>query len=153
MEIIKATIKHTKEISRLMLSDLEKHNSKFPGEMISKFKEHAKEKNIIKEFKNSHLIAFISKNEEKITGFIVGYEDNLQKNAMIHYITGTNIEKNELILNFIKECKLRNLDKIITDTFEFMDNNDFFKLNDFLLTKKERITPILEMFWYELKLN
>jgi len=65
MEIIKATIKHSKEISKLMLSDLEKHNSEFPEEMISKFKEHAKEKNIIKEFENSNLIAFISKNGEK----------------------------------------------------------------------------------------
>jgi hypothetical protein len=153
MRILKPTIEYAKQISDLMLSDLEKPNSKFPNEMINRFREHAKEENIIKEFENSNLIAFISKNGDKITGFIIGYENKFQKNAMIHYITGNKIEKKELLQNFIKECKLRGLNRIITDTFEFMSNNVFFKSNNFYLTKKEKITPALEMLWYELNLN
>jgi hypothetical protein len=153
MRILKATIEYAKKISDLMLSDLEKPNSKFPKEMINRFREHAKEENIIKEFENSNLIAFISKNGDNTTGFIIGYEDNVQKNAMIHYIKGNKIEKKELLQNFIKECKLRKLNRIITDTFEFMSNNVFFKSNGFFLTKKEKITPNLEMLWYELNLN
>jgi hypothetical protein len=34
-----------------------------------------------------------------------------------------------------------------------MDNKDFFESNGFVLTKKEKLTPNLEMFWYEVKLT
>ena len=110
MEIVKAVIGHVKEISELMSSDLKNPNSKFPQKMINNFIEHAKEENIIKEFKNPGLIAFIAKNEGRIVGFIVGYEDTLKDSAMIHYITAKEIEiKKELLDKFIKECKLKNI--------------------------------------------
>jgi len=154
MEIVKAIIGHAKEISELMSSDLKNPNSKFPQKMIDNFIEHAKEENIIKEFKNPKLIAFIAKNEGKVVGFIVGYEDTLNDSAMIHYITSNEIKiKKELFDRFIKECKLKNIKKIITDTFEFMENKDFFESNKFRLMKKEEVAPNLEMMWYELNLN
>ena len=110
MEIVKAVIGHVKEISELMSSDLKNPNSKFPQKMINNFIEHAKEENILKEFKNPGLIAFIAKNEGKVVGFIVGYEDTLKDSAMIHYITANEIEiKKELLEQFIKECKLKNI--------------------------------------------
>src|SRR3989344_1333245 len=154
MEIVKAVVEHAKEISKLMLSDLKNPNSKFPKKLINSFREHAKEENILKEFKNPGLIAFVAKIEGRIVGFIVGYEDTLNDSAMIHYITANEIEiKKELLDLFIKECKLRNIKKIITDTFEFMKNKDFFESNKFILIKKEEVTPNLEMLWYELNLN
>ncbi|MFP4524500.1 MAG: hypothetical protein ACOCRX_05700 [Candidatus Woesearchaeota archaeon] len=154
MEIVKAAIGHAKEISELMLSDLKNPNSKFPQKMINIFREHAKEENILKEFNNPGLIAFIAKNKGKVLGFIVGYEDTLNYSTMIHYITANEIEiKKELLDQFIKECKLKNIKKIITDTFEFMENKDFFELNKFRLMKKEEVAPDLEMLWYELNLN
>jgi len=154
MEIVKAVIGHAKEISELMSSDLKNPHSKFPQKMINIFREHAKEENILKEFNNPGLIAFIAKNEGKVLGFIVGYEDTLNDSTMIHYITANEIEiKKELLDQFIKECKLKNIKKIITDTFEFMENKDFFELNKFRLMKKEEVAPNLEMLWYELNLN
>ena len=153
IKISKAKIEHSKDISEIMQSDLKKYNLNFPKEIIDEFIEHAEIKNIIKEFENPELIGFVSRNKENITGFIVGYKNNIQKNVMIHYITGTKVEKEELLEKFIKECKSRNFKKIITDTFEFMDNNDFFKSKQFILTKKEEIAPNLEMLWYELNLN
>ena len=152
MKIIKATIEYSKEISKLMLSDLKNPNYKFPQKMINNFKEHAKEENIIKEFKNPKLIAFIAINEDKVVGFVVGYEKN-PNNVMIHYISAKSDEVKKKLLNmFIKECKIRNICKIITDTFEFMDNNNFFKSNGFILTKKENLSKNLEILWYGLNL-
>ena len=152
MKIIKATIEYSKEISKLMLSDLKNPNYKFPQKMINNFKEHAKEENIIKEFKNPKLIAFIAINEDKVVGFVVGYEKN-PNNVMIRYISAKSDEVKKKLLNmFIKECKIRNIGKIITDTFEFMDNNNFFKSNGFILTKKENLSKNLEILWYGLNL-
>ena len=54
---------------------------------------------------------------------------------------------------FIKECKLKKINRLITDCFEFMENNNFFKSNGFTLLKKENITKNLEMIWYELNLT
>jgi N-acetylglutamate synthase-like GNAT family acetyltransferase len=154
MKITRATIEHSKQISQLMLSELNNPNPKFPKEMINKFREHAKEENIIKEFENPGLIAFVAIISKRLVGFIVGYKDLLINQAMIHYITADGIIiKEKLLKRFIKECKSRNIDKIITDTFEFMDNKDFFESNGFVLTKKEKLTPNLEMFWYEVKLT
>ncbi|MBU4283483.1 MAG: GNAT family N-acetyltransferase [Nanoarchaeota archaeon] len=150
MEIIKATNEYSKEISKLMLLDLKNPNSSFPPEIINNFREHAKEENIIKEFENPKLIAFIAIDEDKVIGFVVGYEKD-PSSAMIHYISAKSNEvKKELLDSFIKECKVKKVNRIITDTFEFMDNNNFFKSNGFTLTKKENVTPTLEMLWYEL---
>ena len=122
--------------------------------MIDCFREHAKEENILKEFKNPKLMAFVAKNKKGVVGFIVGYEDTLKSKAMIHYITSNEIKiKKELLGRFIEECKFKNIKKIITDTFEFMTNKDFFESNKFILMKKEEIAPNLEMLWYELNLN
>jgi hypothetical protein len=154
MKIIKATIEYSKGISEIMLSDLKNPNPKFPKKMIEDFREHAKEENIRKEFENPNLIAFLAINEEKIAGFIVGYEDSSNNSAMIQYITAKENEvKKELLSAFIKKCKIKKIKKIITDAFEFMDNNDFFKSNKFTFTKKEEIAPNLEMLWYELDLE
>ena len=154
MKIIKAKKEHSKQISEFMLSELNNPNLKFPKEMINKFREHAEEENIIKEFENPKLIAFIALTSTRLVGFIVGYEDVLNNQVMIHYIVSTEIEiKEKLLEKFIKYCKLRNINKIITDTFEFMENKDFFESNKFILTKKEKITPNLEMLWYEFKIE
>ena len=154
MEIVKATIGHAKEISKLMLSDLKNPNSKFPQKMIDDFREHAKEESIIKEFENPKLIAFVAKNGEIVMGFIVGYEDSSKDSAMVHYITANKIEiKKALLEKFIRKCKLENIKKIITDTFEFMENKDFFESNKFILATKEKVTSNLETRWYKLNLN
>ena len=153
MKIIKAKKEHSKQISEFMLSELNNPNPKFPKEMINKFREHAEEENIIKEFENPKLIAFSALTSKRLVGFIVGYEDVLNNQTMIHYIASTEIEiKEKLLEKFIKYCKLRHINKIITDTFEFMDNKDFFESKNFILTKKEKITPTLEMLWYEFKI-
>ena len=153
MKIIKATKKHSKEISKLMLLDLENPNPKFPREMINNFREHAKEENIIKEFENPRLIAFLVIEGRNVVGFIVGYEQGLGK-AMIHYINAKENElKERLLKRFIKECKSRNITRITTDTFEFMKNNAFFKSQGFTLMKKESLTKNLEILWHKLDLN
>ena len=153
MKIIKAKKEHSKHISEFMLSELNNPNPKFPKEMINKFREHAQEENIIKEFENPNLIAFCALTSKRLIGFIVGYDDVLKNQTTIHYIASTNIGiKEKLLEKFIKYCKLRNINKIITDTFEFMDNKDFFESKKFILTKKEKITPTLEMLWYEFKI-
>lgn len=154
MKIIKATNEHSKQISEFMLSELNNPNPKFPKEMINKFREHAKEENIMKEFENPNLIAFVAMTSKRLVGFIIGYEDVLNNQAMIHYIASKEIEiKEKLLERFIKYCKLRNINKIIADTFEFMDNKDFFESNKFVLTKKEKLTLDLEMLWYEFKIK
>ena len=153
MKIIKATKKHSKEISKLMLLDLENPNSKFPQEMINNFREHVKEENIIKEFEDPRLIAFLAINEKRVLGFIVGYEPDLG-GAMIHYINAKEDGlKERLLKRFIKECKSKNITEVITDTFEFMKNNAFFKSQGFTLMKKESLTKNLEILWHKLDLN
>ena len=148
MKIIPASKEFVKEISALMLADLENPNPKFPMSMIIKFREHAEEKNISKEFDNSNLISFLAIQNNKLVGFIVGYQENA-KNAIIHYLTCNDMKAKKSLLNrFIGECKNKNIESIMTDTFEFMDNNDFFKKAGFRLIKKEKITDSLEMLWY-----
>ncbi|MDI6738025.1 MAG: hypothetical protein QME12_05945 [Nanoarchaeota archaeon] len=152
MRIIKATKSHAKEISRWMLSDLENPSPKFPKEMINRFREHAQEKGILMEFENPKLNAFVAIDKTKVVGFIVGYEEDSGK-AMIHYVAAQKYEMKERLLNrFIKECKLKNMNKIITDAFEFRDNNEFFKSMGFVFTRKELIAKDLEMLWYEIKI-
>ncbi len=154
MGVFEAEIKCSKAISKLMLSELKIYESRFPKKMIKIFREHAKEENIVKEFKNQKLIAFVAKNKEKIVGFIVGYEDSLKEKVMIHYIASNETKiKKELLDRFIKECRLKKVKQITTDTFEFMANKNFFELNKFILMKKEEVTPNLEMLWYKLDLN
>jgi len=154
MKIIKAKKEHSNQISEFMLSELNNPNPKFPKEMINKFREHAEEENIIKEFENPNLIAFVALTPKRLVGFIVGYEDLLNNQAMIHYIASNDIEiKEKLLERFIKYCELKNINKVIADTFEFMDNKDFFESNKFVLTRKEKLTPNLEMLWYEFKLT
>src|SRR3989338_6622817 len=103
MRIIKATIELSKEISRLMLSDLEnpEYNRIFPQEMITEFREHAKEENILKEFENPRLIAFLATDDDKVAGVVAGYEQDL-RSAMIHYISAKSDEvKKGLLDGFI----------------------------------------------------
>lgn len=153
MKIIKATGGYSKEVSELMLLDLKNPNPAFPQDMITNFREHAKEENIMKEFENPKLIAFLAVDDDKVEGFVVGYKKDT-RSAMIHYLSAKSDElKKELLDSFIKDCKIRKINRVITDTFEFMDNNKFFKSNGFRLAKKENITRNLEMLWYELNLT
>ena len=152
MRIVPAKKEHSKMISKLMLSDLENPDPKFPQEMVCEFREHAKENSLIKEFENPRLIAFIALDNDALAGFIVGYEEDSDM-AIIHYITaGKNEIKEGLLKRFVGECKVRKINKILADTFEFMNNNDFFKSKRFVLAKKENIANNLEMLWYELEL-
>ena len=154
MTIVKARKEHSKKISELMLSELEIHGLRFPDKLIKGLREHAKEENILREFEDGNLIAFVAITSRKLVGFIVGYEDLSKDCAMIHYITSTSIKiKEELLERFIKECKYRDISKIITDTFEFMSNKEFFESNRFVLVKKERLAVDLEMLWYEFRLT
>ena len=149
MKIIKAEKKHAKKISEFMLSEIEDNLSKFPKEIIDKVKEHSKEENIRKEFKNPKLISFLAMNN-KITGFIVGYEE---KNfASIHYLVGNNKIKKKLLDVFIIECKARNLINVIADVFEFQSNNNLLKSYGFKLLRKEKLGN-LNLLWYFLKLG
>jgi N-acetylglutamate synthase-like GNAT family acetyltransferase len=150
MKIIKATNKYSQKISELMLLELENPNPLFPHKMIEKFREHAKKENVNKEFDNPNLIAFLAIDKESVVGFIVGYENRSDNSAMIHYLASKKKKaKSELLKSFVKECKRKNLKKIIADTFEFMDNKDFFQTNGFKLIRKEKIADKLEMLWYE----
>ena len=150
MEIIKAKKVHAKEISKLMLSDLENPHSNFPKVMINKFREHAQEKNVLQEFENNKFIAFVAI-ENNVVGFIVGYEESPNK-AMIHYISAKKMEIKKALLNrFIKECKMHNITEVIADSFEFMENDSLFRTNNFILIKKEKLTSNLELLWYKLE--
>lgn len=152
MKIINANRNHAKEISVLMLADLENPNPRFPKEMIDKFRTHAEEPGILREFENPKLIAFVAINKNNVIGFIVGYEEN-PSTAMIHYITAKKQGVEEKLLKrFIEECKFKNITKIRADAFEFMDNNEFFKSHNFVFMRKENVAPNLEMLWYELNL-
>lgn len=153
MITIPATKKYIKEISKLMLADLEKPNPAFPAEMISQFREHAKEQNVAKELDRPDLIAFLSVKNNRVTGFIVGYREG-SSSAMIHYITGDCIKtKKQLLKEFIHDCKEKNLSYVKADTFEFMENNRLLKEEKFILTRKEKITSRLELVWYTLDLK
>ena len=153
MKVIKATKSYSKEISKLMLVDLEDHSSKFPQEMMNKFREHAQEKNILLEFENLKTIAFLAIEERRVIGFIVGYE-TFSRVSMIQYITAENDDvKRGLLKMFLDECKRRKIGEVITDTFEFMSNNDFLRSNGFVLTKREKLSENLEMLWYMLDIK
>ncbi len=152
MKIINANRNHAKEISVLMLADLEYPNPRFPKDMIDKFRTHAEEHGILKEFENPKLIAFVAISKNNVVGFIVGYEEN-HSTAMIHYVNAKKHDMEEKLLNrFIEECKFKDINKIRADAFEFMDNNEFFKSHNFVFVRKEKLAPNLEMLWYELNL-
>jgi hypothetical protein len=151
MKIVKASKNYSAQISSRMLEELENPDKRFPAPMIKNFREHASVSAISKEFDNDSLVAFIAVDDKKFLGFIVGY-DNVET-AMIHYITADDINiKNSLLNSFIKECHIRGITKIVADTFEFMDNNMFFKLSGFKMKKKEPIADGLYALWYELEL-
>ena len=153
MKVIKATKSYSKEISKLMLVDLEDHSSKFPQEMMNKFREHAQEKNILLELENPKMIAFLAIEERRVIGFIVGYE-TFSRVSMIQYITAENDDvKRGLLKMFLDECKRKKIGEVITDTFEFMSNNDFLRSNGFVLTKREKLSENLEMLWYMLDIK
>lgn len=150
MKIIKATKEYAKKISELMFKDLENPDSRFPVNMISKFREHAKEVNIVKEFDNPNFICFLAVENYEVISFIVGYKENLD-NAIIHYIAGNCIKVKELLLEkFIDECKKEKIVCVMADSFEFMENDKLFKKKEFILTKKEKIADNLELLWYKL---
>ncbi len=68
MKIIKATGNYSKEISESMLSDLKNPSPLFPIDMIERFRVHTREENILKEFENPKLIAFLYLEGEKLEG-------------------------------------------------------------------------------------
>jgi len=153
MKIIRATKAHCKEISRLMKKDLDAPPKEFSQEFLVKFKEHAEERNILKEFENPLTIGFIAKINEKIVGFIVGYVVN-SEHAAIHYINGENKEiKKSLLQAFIISCKNKNMRYILTDSFEFMENDSILKEKGFNLDNKEKVNENLIMLWRKLDLD
>jgi len=97
--IFPANKKYIKEISKLMLNDLDNPNPKFPIKMIEQFREHSKEKNILKEFENSNLISFLAI-KNKLIGFIIGYKEP-SNSAMIHYVNGNNIKTKKLLFKLL----------------------------------------------------
>ena len=146
-EIIKSNKIYLKQISKIMLSDLAKPDKRFSKEIIDKYKEHAQENNLIKEFENPNLISFLAIKDNKVLDFIVGYKE--KNTAIIHYISSNNVEiKRDLIRRFIEECKERNITKIIADSFEFMQNDIIFKETGFKIFKKEKFDN-LELLWYK----
>jgi len=152
MRIIKATKEHCKEISKLMKNDLDNPPKEFSQEFLIKFREHAEEKSILKEFDNPLIRGFIAMINGKIIGFIVGYIVN-SKHAMIHYINGENKEiKKSLLQAFIIACKNQKMDYIIADSFEFMENDEILKEKGFNLYGKEKVNETLITLWRKLKL-
>ena len=152
MKIIKATKNHCKEISQLMKEDLDNPPKEFSQEFLIKFKEHAEEKNVLKEFENPLTIGFIAKVNEKIVGFIVGYAVN-SEHAIIHYINGRDKEiKKSLLQAFIIACKNQKMNYIIADSFEFMENDGILKEKGFNLYDKEKVNETLIMLWRRLEL-
>jgi N-acetylglutamate synthase-like GNAT family acetyltransferase len=147
--IRKAKIKDSEQISKLMLKDLEKPNTKFPEQMIKQLTEHASVRGVKKEFNNNKLIAFVFEDNNIIKGFTVGYirENN---EVFLHYVNGNSKKiKKKLVKYFEKECKKLNIQKIKTDTFEFMENKLIFEEESFKFIKSEKITEDLEILWYE----
>lgn len=151
MNIIPGTKKYAKQISILMTSDLNKFRQLFPAAMMTAFRDHAQENNILEEFNNSNLISFLAIGDmDLLMGFIVGYKE--KNSAMIHYITAETVSlKKQLLAMFITKCREEKIDRAITDTFIFMENNAFFRNEGFILFKKEKIEANLEMLWYEKK--
>ena len=136
------------QISKIMLKDLSKPDKRFSKEVIDKYRMHAQENNLIKEFENPNLISFLAVENNKVLDFIVGYkkDDNV---CYIDYMSGNNLEiKRDLIRRFIEECKERNITKIIADSFEFMQNDIIFKETGFKIFKKEKFDN-LELLWYK----
>ena len=106
------------QISKIMLKDLSKPDKRFSKEVIDKYRMHAQENNLIKEFENPNLISFLAVENNKVLDFIVGYkkDDNV---CYIDYMSGNNLEiKRDLIRRFIEECKERNITKIIADAYD-----------------------------------
>jgi len=150
--IIVSNKTYIKQISKIMLNDLAKPDKKFSKEIIDRYKEHAQENNLIKEFENPNLISFLAVADNKVLDFIAGYkkDDNV---SYIDYISGNNLEiKRDLIKKFIEECKERKVKKIIADSFEFMQNDIIFRETGFKLFKKEKFDN-LELLWYELEID
>ena len=153
MKIILADKTHTKDISRLMLKDLESPDNRFPEMMISKLREHAQEDSVMSEFSNPNLISFLALDKNEVKGFIVGDKED-KDHAMIHYVTSETYNIKELLLEkFISFCKEEKMNYVITDTFEFFDNYRLFCEKNFILYKRENITPNLEMLWLKLEIN
>src|SRR3989338_10637531 len=85
------------QISKIMLKDLSKPDKRFSKEVIDKYRMHAQENNLIKEFENPNLISFLAVENNKVLDFIVGYkkDDNV---CYIDYMSGNNLEiKRDLI--------------------------------------------------------
>ena len=152
MEIIKFNKKYIREISKLMLKNLENPPKEFSNEIIEKFRKHAKEEGITKEFKNPALIGFLAINREGVVGFIVGYFKN-QDNSIIDYVTGSNEVKKDLLEKFIRYCRSKDVKWIKTESFEFMDNHNFFEENGFKIIGKEKMENGLIMFLREIVLR
>ena len=76
VKLIQATREYSKQISNLMLKDLNYPNSNFPCDMIIGFREHAKQENIEKEFDNDKLICYLALKNNNVIGFIVGYKED-----------------------------------------------------------------------------
>ncbi|MBU2052763.1 MAG: hypothetical protein KJ721_00810, partial [Nanoarchaeota archaeon] len=55
--------------------------------------------------------------------------------------------KKLLLKRFIEYCKNKKMTYIKTDSFEFMENHDFFEDNGFKIVSKEDIGNGLMMFW------
>ena len=152
MRIKKATKKHYKEISRLMKEDLDNPKKEFSQEFLIKFKEHAAEENILKEFDNPLTIGFVAMMNSKIVGFIVGYIKN-SEHAIIHYINGKDKKiKKSLLQAFIIECKDKKMNYIIADSFEFMENDNILEEKGFKIYDKEKINETLVMLWRKLEI-
>lgn len=149
--IRRAIVKDAKEISKLMLADLERPHPKFPKPMIEKFRNHAQIESINNEFGNPDMIALIFENKNKILGFVVGYKED--DKAFLHYVSGPDKKiKLELINAFERECSKLDLKEIKTDTFEFMENKKIFEEAGFKFFKAENLTPNLKMLWYKKRL-
>jgi len=153
MKIRKAEKEDCNKISQLMKNDLSNPPREFSENFLEKFKEHAKEENLLEELNNPNLIGFVAITDEEIVGFIVGYLESIEY-ATIHYINGrTKLIKNDLLREFISHCKNKNLDYILADSFEFMENDSILESEGFTLEKEEEIDNSLIMFWRKLILK
>lgn len=152
MELKIASKDYVKDISKLMLKDLESPDERFPEMMILKLREHAQEDNLILEFSNPNLISFLAIDNNKVKGFIVGYKK--EDHIYLDYVTGNNINTKKLLLDkFIEESKKNNMKYIKADTFDFFENKILYEQKGFKLIKQENITPNLEILWLKLDLN
>ncbi len=152
MEIIKANKDYSKQISKMMLKDLESPPKEFSKDIIDDYRNHAQIENIIKEFDNPNLFGFLAIENDQLKGFVVSYiEDN---SPIIHYITSTNPKiKKELLIRLIKESKAKDYGGIIADSFDFMDNDKFYEEMGLKIYKKERLDNGLILLWRRLNFN